>query len=157
MKKWIKTACFLFLGVNTSIAQDDLLDMLEESAEPTTDYTIATFKSTRLVSGHSVETNAKGVMQYLIGHRFGRLNSGWRDLFGIDNATIRMGFEYGLHHFKKHMMVWLNGSFYANNQALLIFHLQLLLFQIFMLTPANGLTPIVKITSLQDLTLITRF
>jgi hypothetical protein len=96
MKKWIKTACFLFLGVNTSIAQDDLLDMLEESAEPTTDYTIATFKSTRLVSGHSVETNAKGVMQYLIGHRFGRLNSGWRDLFGIDNATIRMGFEYGL-------------------------------------------------------------
>jgi hypothetical protein len=88
---------FLFTSLSMSaIAQDDLLDMLEEDAEPTTDYTIATFKTTRLVSGHSVETNGAGVLQFLIGHRFGRLNSGWRELFGIDNSTIRLGFEYGL-------------------------------------------------------------
>ncbi|RYM35788.1 hypothetical protein ERX46_01985 [Brumimicrobium glaciale] len=96
MKKWIKIVCILCISTSTLQAQDDLLDMLEETEEPVTNYTIATFKSTRLVSGHSVETNGEGVLQYLIGHRFGRLNSGWRDLFGIDNATIRMGFEYGL-------------------------------------------------------------
>ena len=96
MKNWIKIACALWLSINTTQAQDDLMDMLEATEEPVTNYTIATFKTTRIVSGHSAETNAKGVLQYLIGHRFGRLNSGWRDLFGIDNATIRMGFEYGL-------------------------------------------------------------
>lgn len=88
---------FILMAVSSiSQAQDDLLALLEEQQEPVTNYTIATFKSTRLVSGHSIETNAKGVLQFLIGHRFGRINSGWRDLYGIDNATIRLGFEYGL-------------------------------------------------------------
>jgi len=32
----------------------------------------------------------------MIAHRFGRLNSGWRNLYGVDNGTIRFGFEYGL-------------------------------------------------------------
>lgn len=87
----------VFFSFQTSVlAQDDLLKMLEEEEEEVTNLTIATFKTTRLISGHSVETNAKGVLQFLIGHRFGRLNSGWRDLYGIDNATIRLGFEYGL-------------------------------------------------------------
>lgn len=86
----------LLLYTLPAIAQDDLLDFLEKQQEPVTDYTIATFKNTRLVSGHSVETNGKGVMQFLIGHRFGRINSGWRNLYGLDNATIRLGFEYGL-------------------------------------------------------------
>lgn len=77
-------------------AQDDLLGFLEEKEEAVTNYTFATFKSTRLVSGHSVETNSAGVLQFLIGHRFSRINDGWRNLFGIDNATIRLGFDYGL-------------------------------------------------------------
>lgn len=75
---------------------DDLMNILETEAEPEINYAFATFKSTRLVSGHSSETNAEGVMQFLIGHRFGRLNAGWRDLFGLDVATIRLGFEYGI-------------------------------------------------------------
>ncbi|MCB0733400.1 MAG: hypothetical protein KDC76_02400 [Bacteroidetes bacterium] len=77
-------------------AQDDLLDLLESKEEPQVEYAIATFKNTRLISGHSIETNSEGVLQFLISHRFGRLNSGWRDLYGLDNSTIRLGFEYGL-------------------------------------------------------------
>lgn len=96
MKKWIKYLFVLFVGSSAAYGQDDLLDLLESKQEPITNLTIATFKGTRVVSGHSVETNSKGVLQFLIGHRFGRLNSGYRDLFGIDNATIRLGFEYGL-------------------------------------------------------------
>jgi len=79
-----------------SNGQDDLLELLESQQEPVTTYTIATFKNTRLVTGHSVETNGQGVLQFLVGHRFGRLSSGWRNLYGLDNATIRMGFEYGI-------------------------------------------------------------
>jgi hypothetical protein len=99
MKNWIKRgiAVHLFITLSTGVqGQDDLLELLNAQEEPETNYTIATFKSTRLVSGHSVETNKKGDLQFLIGHRFGRINSGWRELYGIDNATIRFGFEYGL-------------------------------------------------------------
>lgn len=85
-----------FMAISSSAQDDDLFDLLDAEEQPQRVYTIATFKSTRLVSGHSVETNAKGVLQFLIGHRFGRLNSGWRNLYGIDNATIRLGFDYGL-------------------------------------------------------------
>ena len=99
MKNWTKLFSLLLFGIllNTSVsAQDELLDLLNEKEEPVTNYTIATFKNTRLISGHSVETNGQRVLQFLIGHRFGRINSGWRDLYGIDNATIRLGFDYGL-------------------------------------------------------------
>lgn len=101
MTKWNKCIwLFVLLATSATItkltAQDELLDLLNEQQEPTTNYTIATFKSTRLVSGHSIETNGAGVLQFLIGHRFGRVNSGVRDLFGIDNATIRLGFDYGI-------------------------------------------------------------
>lgn len=89
-------AGLLLLAAMPLAAQDDdLFDLLGDD-EPVTHYTIATFKSTRLISGHSVETNSAGVLQFLIGHRFGRVNSGWRDLYGLDNATIRLGFDYGI-------------------------------------------------------------
>jgi hypothetical protein len=97
MKKIFKIALIFCLAIPFSgQAQDDLLDMLEENQEPVTNYTIATFKNTRLVSGHSIETNGKGVLQFMIQHRFGTLNSGWRELWGLDNSTIRIGVEYGL-------------------------------------------------------------
>lgn len=99
MKNWIKVglfACIFFVSSAMLKAQDDLMDLLNTKEKPEVNYTNATFKTTRLVSSNSVETNAKGDLQFIIGHRFGRLNSGWRNLYGIDNGTIRFGFEYGL-------------------------------------------------------------
>lgn len=99
MKNWIKKGIGVLLLSASSFAvqsQEDLMNLLNDKEEPETNYTIATFKTTRLVSGNSVEMHPKGDLQFLIGHRFGRLNSGWRDLYGIDNGTIRFGFEYGL-------------------------------------------------------------
>ena len=97
MKVWIKIAFILLLfGGGSAKAQDDLMNLLDEQSEETTEYAFATFKSTRLVSGHSVETNGEGVLQFMIMHRFGRINNGWRDLWGLDNASIRLGLEYGI-------------------------------------------------------------
>ncbi len=48
---------FFFLGpifVNVD-AQEDLMDMLDKEAGQQTDYTSATFKSTRIMNGHSIE------------------------------------------------------------------------------------------------------
>jgi hypothetical protein len=96
-KSLIKKLLFLFFLIPLWVqAQDDLMDLLESKEEPVVNYTFATFKTTRLVSGHSIETNAEGVLQFLIGHRFGRINGGTNTLFGIDNATIRLGFDYGI-------------------------------------------------------------
>jgi len=88
-----------FLVSSSVFAQDDLLDILDEvepQQEETIDYTIATFKTTRLVIGQSVETNSEGVINVLIGHRFGRVNGSAKEFFGLDNATIRLGLEYGI-------------------------------------------------------------
>lgn len=99
MKK-CKSACIVFLLIILTPlsleAQEDLLEMLNSSEKPDTNYTIATYKGTRLVSGHSVETNGEGVLLFMIEHRFGPLNSGWRDLYGLDMATVRLGLDYGI-------------------------------------------------------------
>jgi len=96
--KLLVAALAIILSAPAAFAQDDLMDLLNE-AEPEaakTDYTIATFKSTRLIAGHSIETNGQGVLNVLIGHRFGRVNEGAKEFFGIDNAKMRLGFEYGI-------------------------------------------------------------
>ncbi|MCC3157593.1 DUF5777 family beta-barrel protein [Hymenobacter sp. 15J16-1T3B] len=89
----------LLLGLHlTAAAQDDLLQQLEQqtTTQAKPDFATATFKGTRIVNGQSVETPASGSLQFLIGHRFGQLNSGAYNFFGLDQATIRLGLEYGL-------------------------------------------------------------
>jgi len=56
----------------------------------------ATFEDTRIVNGHSVETNKEGSMKFIIAHRFGAINGGIKELYGLDQSTIRLGFDYGL-------------------------------------------------------------
>lgn len=78
----------------------DLFAMAMQESETadsnTTVYTEATFKATRLISGHTVETCRKGILDFRIAHRFGFLNQGLYELFGLDNATERMSFDYGI-------------------------------------------------------------
>ncbi|WP_303311455.1 DUF5777 family beta-barrel protein [Hymenobacter sp. BT730] len=78
-------------------AQDDILNELEQQTPPSTTSSVvdATFKSSRLINGHTIQTPGKGTMVFLISHRFGTLNSGPYNFFGLDQATIRLGLEYG--------------------------------------------------------------
>jgi Membrane bound beta barrel domain (DUF5777) len=99
-------SCLLFNQVvyaqdtthQATIAQDtiDLMKQLESDQGEITDYTTATFKTTRLINGHTVENVGKGVLDVKISHRFGKLNGGGYELFGLDNATMRMGLDYGI-------------------------------------------------------------
>src|SRR5690606_37746110 len=73
-----------------------LSTLLEKETEIGTDYTLATFKGTRLINGHSIENRKQGVLEFLISHRFGRLNDGVDELFGLDDSNIRIALEYGL-------------------------------------------------------------
>lgn len=87
-----------FFGTSllASAQQDttDLLSMLGE--EEVTTYTMATFKSTRVINGQSIENVAGGVLDFRVSHRFGPFNSGPHKLYGLDIAQMRLGFEYGL-------------------------------------------------------------
>ena len=91
----ILSALFLFQALRAQEDTTDLLSLLGED-EPTLDYTIATFKSTRVINMHSVENAAAGHLDFRISHRFGTINSGVSDLWGLDQAYMRLGFEYGV-------------------------------------------------------------
>ena len=91
----MKKLFLLLLLPTISFAQDDLLKELEKQ-DQNTDYTIATFKGTRLVNGHSVETKNGGTLEFIFAHRFGRLNEGLYEMYGLDQAYVRLGLDYGI-------------------------------------------------------------
>lgn len=84
---------FLLGGLHAQ--DDDLLSLLGDD-EPELEYVSAAFKSTRVINGHSLENTAHGVLDFRIGHRFGMLNGGVNEFFGLDQATIRLGLDYGI-------------------------------------------------------------
>ena len=67
-----------------------------QAQEAETTYAYETFKDTRIVNGQSVEMSVPGQLKFTISHRFGEVNTGWRDLWGLDNSTIRFGLDYGV-------------------------------------------------------------
>ena len=91
----IVSALFLFQALRAQEDTTDLLSLLGED-EPTLDYTIATFKSTRVINMHSIENAAAGHLDFRVSHRFGTINSGVGELWGLDQAYMRLGFEYGV-------------------------------------------------------------
>ncbi len=104
--------CLAFgLGALAQTDSTDLLSMLEKEvagdAKNQTNYATATFKATRLINGHTVENVAAGVLDVKISHRFGKLNSGGYELFGLDNASMRMGLDYGI---TRYLMVGIGRS-----------------------------------------------
>jgi hypothetical protein len=91
-------ALFLLALAPAAHAQADLLGQLEKQAAPppAREPVLATFKGTRIINSQSVETPGQGTLIFLIQHRFGTLNSGAYNFFGLDQAVLRLGFEYGL-------------------------------------------------------------
>ena len=75
-------------------AQDDLMQLLDDDDSS---YKISsTFKGLKIVNSQSVELVSKGDLLFLIQHRFGTLNSGAYNLYGLDNAQVRFGLDYGV-------------------------------------------------------------
>jgi opacity protein-like surface antigen len=96
-----KIACiaFLFFGHYSLRAQtDSLMQMLNDSLSSASGSTIVTgtFKATHVINMQTIESPAAGALNFVIQHRFGQLNSGSYNFFGLDNASLRLGLEYGL-------------------------------------------------------------
>jgi hypothetical protein len=93
---------FAFLLVTfqyQAYAQDDLMSMLD-SMPAKSERVLATFKTTRIVNAHSVETVKARHLDFRVSHHFGDAggkNGGFHSMYGLDAASdIRIAFEYGI-------------------------------------------------------------
>ncbi len=96
MKTQISFITLLLIMFASAVNAQDLMDMLNEDEAPKTEYTYATFKATRIINGQSIEIPPKGALNFVISHHFGAINSGAYEFFGLDQANIRFGFDYGV-------------------------------------------------------------
>jgi len=85
----------LVFEISIASAQDDLLS-LTESKEQEKEHVTGAFKSSRVINGHSIEFIGKKVLDVRILHRFGIIKNGISELFGLDEASMRLGFDYGI-------------------------------------------------------------
>ncbi len=83
-----------FIQIHASAQSVDLFEEKYNNQSP--DIVTGTFKSTRVVNGQSIENVGAGVMDFRISHRFGALSQGAYNLFGLDQASMRVGLDFGL-------------------------------------------------------------
>ena len=104
MKKFIPICLFVLSSLSSEAQEIDLFKIKDEK---TKDITTATFKASRVVNGQSIENVGNGVLDLKILHRFGNISTGAYELFGLDQASMRMGLDYGVN---KRLMVGIGRS-----------------------------------------------
>ncbi|HNR18744.1 MAG TPA: DUF5777 family beta-barrel protein [Bacteroidia bacterium] len=85
----------IFYIKSVSAQQPDLLSLVEDEKQPK-EFVKNSYKSTRVIMSHSLENLAGGVLDFRILHRFGMINEGAYQFFGLDQATIRLGLDYAV-------------------------------------------------------------
>lgn len=95
MKK-LKYLILFLITTQTAFAQDDLLNMLENENPQKPVPVFATFKSTRILTGQSIEHIAAKHLNFVILHRFGEVNGSYYEFFGLDQANMRIVLDYGI-------------------------------------------------------------
>lgn len=92
----IKKITFLFCVFPFFMAaQDDLLKEIDTLSDAN-ESVVAAFKSLKIVNLESTKLAAKGDLYLVIAHRFGYIDNGFDDFFGLDVANTRIQFVYGL-------------------------------------------------------------
>jgi hypothetical protein len=92
--------------LQNNLKAQGLLDSIPEEA-PAKEFVKNAFKSTRVITGQSLENVGNGVLDFRILHRFGLVNTGAYGAYGFDQATIRLGLDYGI---TKRLMVGIGRS-----------------------------------------------
>ena len=87
--------CLATILIQPIYAQDDDL-LADESNSTGPEYVDFAFKTTKVVNLQSIEMLGSGVFDFKMNHRFGSINNGAINAFGLDYATIRFGGEYGI-------------------------------------------------------------
>jgi len=91
------TKTFFFLSVFASIlaySQEDLLKDIDTIK--TTEIQQPAFKALQIVTGQSTKLAAKNEWYIVVAHRFGDVSKGFKDFFGLDDASTKLGVIYGV-------------------------------------------------------------
>ncbi len=81
---------------SASANSQSLLDKLEKEFPATKQYEIATFKTTRIAIGHSIETRSKGALEISLFNRYWNIPNFDGQRFLADKVSTRFSLEYAL-------------------------------------------------------------
>ncbi|MBN2616010.1 MAG: hypothetical protein JXR71_10000 [Bacteroidales bacterium] len=109
MKKSI-TLIIVFISLLGNVYAHTGAKIAADSMKVKTTYAENTFEAPRIVLGQSIESPDKGDLILNIQHHFGYVNEGAYQFFGLDQATVRLGFEYGITNW---LMVGIGRSSYG--------------------------------------------
>jgi hypothetical protein len=98
---------FFVIGSLSLKAQEDLMDMLDEEVKPEPVEVAYTFKSTHIINSHTIERMQKNQLDFRVNHRFGQINYGYQEFWGLDMAKVSLDFGYGINNW---LMVGLRRS-----------------------------------------------
>lgn len=93
------TKTFLFLSIFASgfaFAQEDLLKDIDTIQTKNTEISPPAFKALQIVTGQSTKLTAKNEWYIVVAHRFGDISKGFKDFFGLDDASTKLGVIYGV-------------------------------------------------------------
>ena len=85
---------FILLGL-LSYAQDDLLSEIDVNDEDSSAVN-SVFKGLKIINFESTKMVTKGGFYFVVSHRFGSVQNGFKTLFGLDEAVTHLNFIYGL-------------------------------------------------------------
>ena len=91
--KYILTLLFL-LPACLLAQEEDLLSEIDGQIEE--DYKSAAFKGLKIVNFNSTKMVSNEEMYLVVSHRFGSLETGFKDFFGLDQAVTRLNLIYGV-------------------------------------------------------------
>lgn len=83
-----------FLTPVLLFSQDDLLSEINSEAEE--DFKSAAFKGLKIVNFESTKMVSKQELYFVVSHRFGSVETGLKDFFGLDQAVTRLNLIYGI-------------------------------------------------------------
>ncbi|WP_300685342.1 DUF5777 family beta-barrel protein [Chryseobacterium sp.] len=92
------TKTLLFLSILSSglvFAQEDLLKDID-TVKTSTENSQPAFKALQIVTGQSTKLAAKKEWYIIVAHRFGDISAGFKDFFGLDHASTKLGVIYGI-------------------------------------------------------------
>lgn len=79
-----------------AFAQEDLLKDIDTIQTKTPDTQQPAFKALQIVTGQSTKLPAKNEWYIVVAHRFGDVSKGFKDFFGLDDASTKLGVIYGI-------------------------------------------------------------
>ncbi|MEE9374664.1 MAG: DUF5777 family beta-barrel protein [Saprospiraceae bacterium] len=94
------TSFLFFVGIAQGQEEKGMVKEGMEKKIKEDEKVIQTFRHTRIINSHSVETLPKRKLDFRIAHRFGDIAGsagGWPTFYGLENASdVSIGFEYGV-------------------------------------------------------------